>query len=42
MVAMGYKFRAPKEKDLREWQRIEDALREGQVYIVPKTEASKF
>ena len=34
MVAMGYKFRAPKASDVREWSRIETALREGRDYGV--------
>jgi predicted RNA-binding Zn-ribbon protein involved in translation (DUF1610 family) len=34
LVAMGYKFRAPKATDVREWSRIETALREGRDYGV--------
>ena len=35
MVFMGHKFRAPKRTDVREWSRIEPAIREGRDYGVP-------
>src|SRR3954470_2545223 len=35
MVFMGVKFRAPKAGDVREWSRIETALREGRDYGIP-------
>src|SRR6185436_3360245 len=35
MVAMGYKFRAPKTTDVKEWSHIETALRKGCDYSIP-------
>ena len=35
MVAMGYRFRAPKSVDAREWSRIESAVRDGRDYGIP-------
>jgi len=32
---MGYKFRAPRSDNVREWLRIETALREGRDYGKP-------
>ena len=32
MVAMGYKFHAPKSGDVRKWSHIEATLREGRDY----------
>ena len=34
MVYVGYKFRAPAENNLREWRRIERALKEGRDYAI--------
>jgi hypothetical protein len=41
MVAMGYKFRAPKAGNAREWSRIERALREGRDYGTPTVRKQK-
>ena len=41
MVAMGYKFRAPKAGAVREWSRIETALREGRDYGIPTVRKQK-
>ena len=41
MVAMGYKFRAPRTDDVREWSRIETALREGRDYGIPTVRKQK-
>lgn len=35
MVAMGYRFRAPKAADAREWSRIEAAVRDRRDYGIP-------
>jgi hypothetical protein len=35
MVYMGYKFRAPAERDKDEWRRLERALKEGRDYGIP-------
>ncbi len=35
MVAMGYKFRAPRSDNVKEWTRIEEALTTGQDYEIP-------
>ena len=41
MVYMGYKFRAPRSDDVREWSRIETALREGRDYGIPTVRKQK-
>lgn len=41
MVAMGYKFRAPRVGDAKEWSRIETALREGRDYGTPTARKQK-
>jgi len=41
MVGMGYKFRAPKAHDLKEWARIEKALRQGLDYARPTIRKQK-
>lgn len=41
MVAMGYKFRAPKAGNVREWSRIERALRKGRDYGIPTVRKQK-
>lgn len=41
MVAMGYKFRAPRTDNVREWSRIENALREGRDYGISTVRKQK-
>jgi hypothetical protein len=41
MVFMGVKFRAPRSGDIREWSRIESALREGRDYGIPTVRKQK-
>ena len=41
MVSMGYKFRAPRADLVREWSRIETALREGRDYGIPTVRKQK-
>ena len=41
MVAMGYKFRAPRTSDLKEWSRIQKALRDGRDYGIPTVRKQK-
>ena len=41
MVFMGVKFRAPRTDDVREWSRIESALREGRDYGIPTVRKQK-
>lgn len=35
MIAMGYKFRAPAKRDIKEWKRIKDAIDNGVEWQVP-------
>jgi hypothetical protein len=35
MLAMSYKFRAPRADDIKEWRCIETASREGRDYGIP-------
>jgi len=41
MVAMGYKFRAPRTASVREWSRIERAIREGHQWEVATVRKEK-
>src|SRR5262245_40502198 len=41
MVFMGVKFRAPRSDDLKEWTRIETALRDGRDYGIPTIRKQK-
>ena len=41
MVPMGYKFRAPRAENIREWTRIEAALRKGRDYGLPTVRKQK-
>ena len=41
MVYMGYKFRAPKMRDIAEWHRIDQALKEGRDYGIPTVRKQK-
>ncbi len=35
MVGMGYKFRAPARRDIKEWNRIEEAVKNGVEWGLP-------
>ena len=41
MVFMGVRFRAPRTDDVKEWARIETALREGRAYGIPTVRKKK-
>jgi len=41
MTYMGYKFRAPRMADMKEWKRIEDGVRQGLDWTKPTRRKEK-